>query len=131
MGRNSFSNLLSSKSVVRTTSSPRSSKTVERHDGLAWGWGYGRGRLQGAGAQPSAVGVFHSARNLHPWQAWDDAQTFKSRAETRILVCALSARTYPVVRYRMHWIPVGRRGSLGFAHDGENDRTMALPRLRI
>jgi len=35
----------------------RSSTTVERHDGLAWGMGYGRGRLQSADAQPCAVSV--------------------------------------------------------------------------
>jgi hypothetical protein len=39
--------------------------------------------------------------------------------------------TYPVVRQLTHWIHLGEQGSLGLTHDGENDRTMALPLLRI
>jgi len=44
---------------------------------------------------------------------------------------AVSEGTYPVVRQLTHWIHLGEEGSLGLTHDGENDRSMALPQLRI
>ena len=55
----------------------------------------------------------------------------QSLRRTRILVCALSVRTHPVVSQLTYWIHGGERGSLGFTHDGEDDRTMAVPYLRI
>jgi hypothetical protein len=51
--------------------------------------------------------------------------------EGDLLVCAMGEGTYPVVRQLTHWIHLGEQGSLGLTHDGENDRTMALPQLRI
>jgi hypothetical protein len=54
-----------------------------------------------------------------------------SRWRKQILVCAVGEGTYPVVRQVTHWIHLGEEGSLGLTHDGENDRTMALPQLRI
>jgi hypothetical protein len=48
-----------------------------------------------------------------------------------ILVFGVGRRTYPVLPASRYWIHLRESNSLGFSANEENDRTMALPDVRL